>query len=151
MLRVNVAVHFSSASDRWATPSEVYSGLDREFRFDFDPCPLDGNVDGLASLFTNWRGKRVFCNPPYGPGMDKWLARGLEADVAVFLIPARTDTRWFHQIVLPNAREIRFLKGRLRFGDATNSAPFPSMIVIFGDPQTERTVPTQATPEATQK
>lgn len=122
---------FSSASDRWATPSAVYEALDREFQFNFDPCPLDGDKDGLATLFTEWKGQRVYCNPPYGPGIGDWLKRGLEAELAVFLIPARTDTRWFHDIVLPNAKEIRFIKGRLKFGDAVNSAPFPSMLVVF--------------------
>ncbi len=124
-------VMFSSASDRWATPNHVRAALDAEFRFDFDPCPLDGKVDGRAPLFTEWRGKRVFCNPPYGPGISDWLSRGLEAELAVFLLPARTDTRWFHDIVLPNAKEIRFLLGRLKFGDARNNAPFPSCLVIF--------------------
>ena len=59
------------------------------------------------------------------------LERGLEANLSVFLIPARTDTRWFHDIVLPKAKEIRFIRGRLKFGEATNSAPFPSMVVVF--------------------
>jgi hypothetical protein len=122
---------FSSASDRWATPKAVYAALDSEFAFDFDPCPLDGDGDGLATLFTHWRGRRVFCNPPYGPGIGDWLKRGLEAELAVFLIPARTDTRWFHDIVLPHADEIRFCRGRLKFGEAKNAAPFPSMIVVF--------------------
>ena len=90
-----------------------------------------GVEDGLSPLFVPWIGRRVFCNPPYGPGIAKWLERGLEADIAVFLIPARTDTRWFHDIVLPRAREIRFIKGRLKFGDAVNAAPFPSMVVVF--------------------
>ena len=128
---MSLQVHFSSASDRWATPRDVYQALDDEFCFDFDPCPLDGTEDGLATLYTRWDGRRVFCNPPYGPGIAKWLERGLEANLAVFLIPARTDTRWFHDIVLPKAKEIRFIKGRLKFGDAVNAAPFPSMIVVF--------------------
>src|SRR6185436_7925617 len=122
---------FSQATDRWSTPEETYKALDAEFRFDFDPCPLDGKQDGLATLFVSWAGKRVFCNPPYGPGIRDWLIRGLEADVCVFLIPARTDTQWFHEIVLPQAREIRFIKGRLKFGGSKNSAPFPSMVVVF--------------------
>jgi DNA N-6-adenine-methyltransferase (Dam) len=122
---------FSSASDRWATTRAVYEALDKEFGFNFDPCPLDGSGDGLAPLYCEWKGKRVFCNPPYGPGIGDWLARGREAEIAVFLIPARTDTRWFHDLVLPVAAEIRFLRGRLKFGDAKNSAPFPSMIVVF--------------------
>ena len=122
---------FSSANDRWATPSAVYDALNAEFSFNLDPCPLDGDVDGLSPLFSDWTGRRVFCNPPYGPRIGDWLKRGLEADVAVFLIPARTDTRWFHDLVLPNASEVRFLRGRLKFGNAKNGAPFPSMLVVF--------------------
>lgn len=125
------AVHFSSASWEWETPSEVYAELDREFGFTFDPCPLGGEVDGRSSLFSRWEGQRVFCNPPYGPEIRRFLERATEAELAVFLIPARTDTRWFHDIVLPHAKEIRFVKGRLKFGGAKNAAPFPSMIVVF--------------------
>jgi site-specific DNA-methyltransferase (adenine-specific) len=128
---MDTTVHFSSATDRWATPTDVYDGLDAEFHFNFDPCPLDGTTNGLATLFVHWSGKRAFCNPPYGPGIKNWLLLGLAAEVAVFLLPARTDTRWFHEIVLPKATEIRFIKGRLKFGDAVNCAPFPSMVVIF--------------------
>lgn len=124
-------VHFSSATDRWQTPKDLYEALDVEFSFDFDPCPLDGEADGRSTLFAEWRGRRVFCNPPYGPEIPKFLARADEAQLAVFLIPARTDTRWFHDLVLPKAKEIRFLRGRLKFGDAKNSAPFPSMLVIY--------------------
>lgn len=126
-------VHFSSVSVEWPTPSSVYSKLNDEFRFDFDPCPIGGNQDGLSTLFTSWVGKRVFCNPPYGRGVGKWIERGLEADCAVFLLPARTDTQWFHDLVLPNAREVRFIRGRLRFGGAETGAPFPSMIIVLKD------------------
>jgi hypothetical protein len=128
-------VQFSSASDRWATPKAIYDALDKEFRFNFDPCPLDGTDDGTSTLFVPWRGKRVFCNPPYGPALRPFLERAHEAELAVFLIPSRTDTRWFHEIVLPYAKEIRFVRGRLKFSDDQRncSAPFPSMIVIFGD------------------
>lgn len=82
-------------------------------------------------MFTPWSGKRVFCNPPYGPEIRKFLERWHEAEIAVYLLPARTDTRWFHEVVLTNASEIRFIKGRLRFGHGKYPAPFPSMIVIF--------------------
>ena len=125
------AACFKSMTDRWSTPKAIYDALNAEFHFDFDPCPLDGKEDGLSPLFCSWSGKRIFCNPPYGPGIRDWLLRGFEAKIAVFLIPARTDTRWFHEIVLPKAKEIRFIRGRLKFGDAVNSAPFPSMIVVF--------------------
>jgi site-specific DNA-methyltransferase (adenine-specific) len=128
---MQTAAMFSSASDRWATPFDLYAALHQEFNFNFDPCPLDGDGDGLAALFCEWRGKRVFCNPPYGRGLEDWLKRGLEAELAVFLLPARTDTPWFHEICLSKAQEIRFLKGRLRFGGAKYNAPFPSIVVIF--------------------
>jgi site-specific DNA-methyltransferase (adenine-specific) len=118
-------------TDRWATPAAVFAALNSEFRFDFDPCPLDSDDDGLLPLFCEWKGKRVFCNPPYGAGLEKWLKRGLEAEIAVFLLPSRTDTQWFHEIVLPRAAEIRFVRGRLKFGNAKNCAPFPSIIVVF--------------------
>lgn len=122
---------FSSASDRWATPAALYDALHREFRFTMDPCPLDGEGDGLSPLFCQWGGQRVFCNPPYGPGIGDWLRRAREAELAVYLIPARTDTRWFHELVLPLASEVRFIKGRLRFGGQENPAPFPSMVVVY--------------------
>ena len=128
---MNPSVHFSSASDHWATPNDLYSVLNNEFHFNFDPCPLDGDGDGLAPLFCQWRGKRVFCNPPYGRQVGKWIQRGMEAELAVFLLPARTDTKWFHDLILPYAVEIRFLRGRLRFGNAQHAAPFPSIVVIF--------------------
>src|SRR5690349_18109036 len=97
--RMNRVV-FKSETVEWPTPQEVYRNLDREFEFDFDPCPIDGVQDGLSSLFTPWTGRRVFCNPPYGPKVGQWLERAKEADLAVYLIPARTDTRWFHELVL---------------------------------------------------
>ena len=125
-------VVFSSQSVEWGTPQHVYDALHGEFHFDLDPCPLDGAQDGLARLFAEWRGRRVFCNPPYGSkAITEWLGRAKEAILAVYLIPARTDTRWFHDLVLPQASEIRFLRGRLKFGKATAPAPFPSMVVIF--------------------
>jgi len=130
-------VVFSSATVEWGTPEGVYQALNAEFAFDFDPCPLGGDKDGLATLFTPWSGRRVFINPPYRK-IAPWLERAHEADVAVFLIPARTDTRWFHNIVLPHAKEIRFIKGRLKFGGAKTGAPFPSMIVVFEKSLTEQ-------------
>jgi DNA N-6-adenine-methyltransferase (Dam) len=129
-------VLFSSQSVEWATPMALHNALDAEFHFDLDPCPLGSLKDGLKA---QWKGHRVFCNPPYG-NILPWLRRGREADLAVFLVPARTDTLWFHDLVLPYACEIRFIRGRLKFGDAKNSAPFPSMVVVMkqGDPRDQR-------------
>jgi site-specific DNA-methyltransferase (adenine-specific) len=122
----------SHASWEWPTPKRFYEELDKEFHFDFDPCPLGGEIDGRSTLFVPWAGKRVFCNPPYGPEIPKFIERANEALLAVFLVPARTDTRWFHDLCLPHAKEIRFIRGRLRFGEGKKQAPFPSMVVIFG-------------------
>lgn len=123
-------VLFKSESVEWATPETVYQKLDAEFHFNFDPCPLGGSACGLSPLFSTWTSKRVFCNPPYGD-VAKWLELGRGAEIAVFLLPARTDTRWFHEQVIPFAQEIRFIKGRLKFGGAEHNAPFPSMVVVI--------------------
>lgn len=85
-------------------------------------------------------GHTVFCNPPYGREISKWVEKAFnesrkEKTTVVMLIPARTDTRWFHDYIYRNA-EIRFIRGRLKFGDSKNSAPFPSMVVVFGKHQT---------------
>jgi len=115
----------------WATPKGLYEELDAEFAFTFDPCPLnDARIwDGASDWL--WTGERVFCNPPYGRGVDRWLAKAREAKLAVYLLPARTDTAWWHDYAL-KADEIRFIRGRLTFGDAKNPAPFPSVVLIYG-------------------
>lgn len=122
-------VLFSSASQHWSTPKQVYESLDIEFRFTLDPCRLH-ETDWRDGTYRSWVGERVFCNPPYGKGVGRWLSKARESDVAVFLLPARTDTKWWHEWAL-TADEIRFIRGRLRFGDAKNSAPFPSVILVF--------------------
>ncbi len=122
-------IHFCSAKDEWNTPKSFYQALDSEFKFNFDPCPENPKFDGLA---VDW-GSITFCNPPYSKLYD-WLKKGFEefskGKTVVFLIPSRTDTRAWHEFVM-KAAEIRFIKGRLKFGDAKNSAPFPSCIVVF--------------------
>lgn len=117
---------FSSASEHWATPGHLYKELDKEFHFNFDPCPLGGE----GGLIADWRGKRVYCNPPYGRGIKKWLEKRHGTQVCVYLLPARTDTKWWHNDAM-KADEIRFLQGRLKFGDSKNSAPFPSVVLVF--------------------
>lgn len=132
-------VHFSSASDDWATPQDFFDKLHEEFNFTLDPCADAENAkcskfytkeqDGLT---PSWEGERVFCNPPYGRVIGNWVRKCAEggATVTVALLPARTDTRWFHDYIY-NKAEVRFLKGRLKFGGHKNSAPFPSMVVIW--------------------
>mgnify|MGYP004417313964 CR=1 FL=1 len=130
-------VMFSSASDHWSTPKDVYDALDKEFNFNDDPCPL-GWV-GASGLEREW-GDRVFVNPPYSE-IKKWVEYAYwqandpltkKKRVIVMLIPSRTDTRWFHDYVM-KATEIRFIRGRLKFGGSKNSAPFPSAIVVFNN------------------
>lgn len=87
----------------------------------------------------DWGGSRVFCNPPYGREIGEWVRKCYEeghkeGTIVVMLIPARTDTRYFHDYIL-NRAEVRFVRGRLRFGDAETGAPFPSMVVIFRGPK----------------
>jgi site-specific DNA-methyltransferase (adenine-specific) len=123
---VRLAPLFSSATPSWATPKALYEELDGEFHFTLDPCPI-GGWDGLL---RSWLGERVYCNPPYGNTIAKWLIKAREAELAVYLLPSRTDTRWWHEFVM-KADEIRFIKGRLKFGEAKHSAPFPSAIVIY--------------------
>jgi site-specific DNA-methyltransferase (adenine-specific) len=123
-------VHFSPLRLNWQTPKAVYQVLDAEFGFDDDPCTLKPNSDGLK---REW-GKCSFVNPPYGCELSKWIKKGFEqwqqGKTVVFLIPSRTDTRWWHEYCM-KATEIRFIKDRLRFDEQKNGAPFPSAIVIF--------------------
>src|SRR5690625_1469341 len=134
-------VHYSSASNEWSTPQCFFDRLDSEFRFTLDPCSDGDNAkclryftqedDGLAQ---DWGSEIVFMNPPYGRVIGEWIQKAYEESqvgaTVVALIPARTDTRYWHEYVM-KAREIRLIKGRLRFGDGRNSAPFPSAVVIF--------------------
>lgn len=131
---------FTSNTPEWATPQDFYDHLNEEFHFELDPCATDENhkcdiyftkeTDGLKQ---DWGNYRVYCNPPYGRGIDKWVEKcATHKGLAVMLIPARTDTAWFHTYIYKKENvEIRFIKGRLKFGDSKNSAPFPSMVIVF--------------------
>lgn len=137
---MNTELMFSSKTDLWETPLEFFNELDAEFGFDLDACALPNNAkctryytpsdDGLSQTW----GGRVWCNPPYGREIGKWVRKAWESSLdgatVVMLLPARTDTRWFHDYIYGKS-EIRFIKGRLKFGGCENSAPFPSMIVIY--------------------
>ena len=129
MTRINRGL-FTSLRGDWKTPRALYQALDAEFHFDYDPCPTKPNADGLA---VDW-GNVNFVNPPYGKEITKWVQKGcqenLKGKTVVFLLPSRTDTRWWHDYIL-KADEIRFIRGRLRFDDQKNPAPFPSAIVVF--------------------
>ena len=123
-------VMFLSQKIDYKTPDKLFLELNKEFAFTFDPCPLNPKFDGLK---IEW-GKRNFVNPPYGREIKKWIKKGyeewLKGKIVVFLIPSRTDTKWWHEYIM-KANEIRFIKGRLKFNNMKNYAPFPSCIVIF--------------------
>jgi len=134
------SVHFRSDSYEWSTPDDLFSRLDLRFRFDLDVCASAQNAkcerhytrddDGLSQP---WMGV-CWMNPPYGREIGKWVAKAYAASLngatVVCLLPARTDTAWWHQFV-GRAANVTFLKGRLRFGGQRNAAPFPSAIVVF--------------------
>lgn len=147
----------SSASVEWETPQDFFDELDAEFKFDLDVCAdlftLNNKcanfcyVKGLYIDSVGWRNyanggldapwhevaKTCWMNPPYGRTIGKWVQKAYdEAQLGctvVCLLPARTDTKWFHEYCTKG--EIRFIKGRLKFGGHKNAAPFPSMVVIF--------------------
>lgn len=132
---------FSSHSEEWSTPDDLFEWLDFIFQFTLDPCATPSNAkcekfftqqdDGLAQ---SWAGHRVFCNPPYGRRIGAWVAKAaLEAAtgdaLVAMLLPSRTDTKWFQKYCV--GRVVIFLEGRLKFGGSENSAPFPSIVVLF--------------------
>jgi len=140
---MNTAVMFSSTTNEWETPQDFFDKLNEEFHFTLDPCATPQNAkckkfytikeDGLKQ---NWQGETVFCNPPYGRAIKDWVRKCYEESrkpntTVVMLIPARTDTTYFHEYIYKKAKEIRFVRGRLKFGNSKNGAPFPSMVVVF--------------------
>lgn len=137
---MNTQVMFSSATDMWATPQDFFDNLNNEFMFEIDVCATAENAK-CKTFYTKeqnglempWNGV-CWCNPPYGREIGKWVERAYTSSVGgatvVMLLPARTDTKWFHEYIYGKA-EIRFIKGRLKFGDSKNSAPFPSMVAVF--------------------
>ncbi len=141
---MTMTVHYSSLSNEWATPAELFARLDAEFGFTLDPCATAENAkcqkffsqadDGLRQ---SWAGERVFMNPPYGRQIGAWMRKAFEESqngtLVVCLIPARTDTSYWHEYCM-NASEIRLLRGRVKFGGQPQGAPFPSAIVVFRQP-----------------
>jgi site-specific DNA-methyltransferase (adenine-specific) len=137
-------VMFSSKSNEWTTPKAFFDKLDKIFGpFTLDPC-CDGINNLTQHYFTeqqdglsqSWQGHTVFMNPPYSRGeLKRWIQKAHEESqkkntMVVALIPSRTDTKYWHEYVM-KARHIMFVKGRIKFGDGTNSAPFPSAVVVF--------------------
>lgn len=136
------AVLYSSKSEEWETPQDLFDQLNAQFSFTLDAAATAENTkceefltredDALAES-TNWPGV-VWLNPPYGRGLYKWIEKAwwecLGGSTVVMLLPSRTDTQWFHDFIY-NKAEVIFLRGRLKFSGNKNAAPFPSMIVVF--------------------
>ena len=132
---------FTSNTDLWATPQDFFDKLNAEFNFDLDVCANDENAKCIRyftekedGLKQEWKGA-CWMNPPYGRVIGNWVKKAyessLEGSTVVCLLPSRTDTKWWHDYCMKG--EVRLIKGRLKFGDSTNSAPFPSAVVIFGE------------------
>ena len=132
----------SSKSNEWTTPQDLFDELNNEFHFTLDPCSTHENhkcdkyfTKEENGLKKSWGGEIVFCNPPYGRQIQDWIRKAYKEHLkpnttVVMLLPARTDTSYFHRYIYNHA-EVRFIKGRLKFGDGKQSAPFPSMLVIY--------------------
>lgn len=142
---MNTKLHFSSKSYDWATPQALFDGLNVRYGpFDLDVCASAGNAK-VAQFFTaeqdglkqSWADSFCWMNPPYGREISKWVKKAYEeaqlGAVVVCLLPARTDTAWFHNYCTKG--DIEFIRGRIKFGGHKNAAPFPSMIVVFHPPK----------------
>ncbi|WP_196596051.1 DNA N-6-adenine-methyltransferase [Pectinatus frisingensis] len=130
----------TSKTDMWETPQGLFDKLNNAFSFDVDVCALPENAkceryftpeqDGLSQ---KWQGK-CWMNPPYGRQIGTWIQKAYESALGgatvVCLLPARTDTRWFHNFCMKSS-DIRFIKGRLKFSNSKNPAPFPNMVIVF--------------------
>lgn len=139
---MNTDCLFSSKTAEWATPQELFDALNTIHHFNLDPASTHENAKCKRhftqednGLSQSWGGYSVFCNPPYGREIGAWVRKGYEeaqkpGTKVVMLLPARTDTTWFHDYCVKG--RVEFLRGRLKFGDSKSGAPFPSMIVIFG-------------------
>lgn len=138
-------VVFQRDSDEWMTPLALYREWDKQYHFTLDPCTTAENPLGAERKFTkeddglsqNWGGEVVFMNPPYSQ-IKAWMRKAYEESlkpktIVVCLIPSRTDTAyWWDYVMKVWPHGIHFLRGRLKFGASTNSAPFPSVVVVFG-------------------
>jgi site-specific DNA-methyltransferase (adenine-specific) len=140
----------SSKSNEWGTPQDLFDELNQEFNFTLDPCSTNENHkctkyytiedDGLSK---DWSNEVVFCNPPYGRSINKWVQKAYKESqkgaTVVLLIPARTDTSYWHDYIFPYAKDIRYIRGRLKFvnrvQDKPQPAPFPSAIIVFSEVQ----------------
>ena len=134
-----------SKTDNWATPDYFFAKLNRVFRFTLDAaasaenakCELyfDLKDDGLIQ---DWGRHRIFLNPPYGRCIALWVRKALDASrkgaTVVMLVPARTDTAWFHEVAMHPDAEVRFVRGRLKFGGSKHAAPFGNIVVVFRPP-----------------
>lgn len=163
-------VVFSSKNMAWGTPQDLYDRLDSRYDFTLDAAasdtnhkceatfPIDGDWETITwkgyftkeddGLVQSWKGHRVFCNPPYGRELGKWVKKAYDEFknnkvLVVMLIPARTDTAYWHDYIFDNAKVV-FIRGRIHFvddaGESANSAPFPSAVVVF-DPHDKSIIP----------
>ena len=134
MTKNTMKVHYMSERQDWRTPAKIMQYVEGRFGKVWDPCPVNPTFDGLS---IKWKSP-AYCNPPYGTEISKWIKKGFDAwdyadgrgMIVIFLIPARTDTKWFHDYIQWSC-ELVFIRGRPKFDDSKGCAPFPSMLAIF--------------------
>ena len=135
-----MSVHFSSAKHDWTTPVDLFHRLDRVYQFDLDVASSEENAlckrfftEADNGIAQSWADSRVWCNPPYGRSIGVWTRKAAQeaerAVLIVMLVPARTDTSWWHDAV--KTARVEYIKGRLKFGNSKNSAPFPSALLYW--------------------
>lgn len=142
--KAGMQVYYSSEDLKWETPQDFYDKLDEEFGFTLDPCCV-AETAKCSTFFTpeedglkqSWKGHTVFMNPPYGREIGPWMAKAAEESAmhrieVVCLVPSRTDPKWWHDTVMAYGANVRFVKGRLKFGNSDTGAPFSSAVIIFG-------------------
>ena len=140
---MNKELHFKSEKQTWETPLDFFSKLDQLFSFTLDACASSDNAKvgnyytvEQNALIKDWQGV-VWCNPPYGREQVKFIQKAYDESVkhgsiVVCLIPARPDTKVWQDLIFDKANQICFIKGRLKFGNSKDAAPFPSALVVFG-------------------
>lgn len=143
---MNRKLMFSSKTDNWATPRVFAAECVKKYGINFDVCASAENAvvpqfigppaDSLALASWHAPGRVCWMNPPYGRQIAAWVSKAAQTAArgtpVVCLLPARTDTAWWHEIIVPRARRVEFIRGRLHFNDGPTGAPFPSVLVFFG-------------------
>jgi site-specific DNA-methyltransferase (adenine-specific) len=141
MIRFDKKIQGTRDSDNYATPKRFYNQINSEYNFTFDPCPYKHDLNAWNGLEVDWNGN-VYINPPYS-SIEPFIGKGIEeikkgnANKCVYLIPVRSDTKYWHNLIMKYASKIIFIQGRLNFNESKAPAPFPCVLVVFDSTRKE--------------